>query len=370
MRWLPWTVIVVWAFSLGGPRPAAAGDKAAAFLTPDLAGWEGLIDEFWTYKDGVLTGAAPKGLKFNTFLCSKKKYGDFELTFQVKLSGANPNSGVQIRSEVFDKKHFAVKGPQCDMGQVYWGSLYGEHFGGMMKAADKDLVAKVLKKNDFNDYAIKCVGKHVTIKLNGHVTVDGAFAKMPDTGIIAWQLHSGGPMEVIFKKIHFRELPRAKEGAKNTTKKDFQLTSQEKEVLRLINDFRKKNDLPDLKINLLLCEVSRQHSQNLARLNKLTHVLDGKGPSDRARDAGYPTGVAENCAGGGRNKPASFFQLWVDSPPHRANLLGKEATEMGVGFAPTSDGRVHFYTAMFGLSGTIKRPSASGLKGSVMISSM
>ena len=52
------------------------------------------------------------------------------------------------------------------------------------------------------------VGKHVTIKLNGETTVDGDFAKAPDTGIIALQLHSGGPMEVIFKNIQFKELSR------------------------------------------------------------------------------------------------------------------------------------------------------------------
>ena len=66
----------------------------------------------------------------------------------------------------------------------------------------------MLKKDDFNDYYIKCVGKHVTIKLNGETTVDDDFAKMPDEGIIAWQLHAGKPMEVTFKNIEFKELTK------------------------------------------------------------------------------------------------------------------------------------------------------------------
>ena len=37
--------------------------------------------------------------------------------------GWTGNSGVQIRSEVIDSKKFVVKGPQCDMGAQYWGSL-------------------------------------------------------------------------------------------------------------------------------------------------------------------------------------------------------------------------------------------------------
>lgn len=176
----------------------------------DLNNWEGLIAEYWTYKDGALIGSAPKGLKFNTFLCSKRKYRDFELKFQVRLIGDNPNSGVQIRSEIFEPKTFAVKGPQCDMGQQYWGCLYGEHFGGMMKAADPKVVAQAVKKDDFNDYYIKAVGKHCTIKLNGQTTVDGDFPKMPDEGIIAWQLHSGGPITVIFRNIQFTDLSAGK----------------------------------------------------------------------------------------------------------------------------------------------------------------
>src|SRR5262249_44494795 len=107
-------------------------------------------------------------------------------------------------------KTFAVGGPQCDIGQIYWGSLYGEHFGGMMKAAPKDLVRKVLKEKDFNDYHIRCVGKRVTIKLNGETTVDDEFPKMPNEGIIAFQLHSGPPMEVTFRNIRFKDLSKKK----------------------------------------------------------------------------------------------------------------------------------------------------------------
>ena len=153
---------------------------------------------------------APDGLKFNTFLCSEKKYKDFELRFQVKLTGKGwtGNSGVQIRSEIINKDKFVVKGPQADMGGPYWGSLYGEQFGGMMKQADGKLVKEALKENEFNDYYIKCVGKHVTIKLNGKTTIDDDFAKMPDEGIIALQLHAGQPMEVIFKDFKFTDLSK------------------------------------------------------------------------------------------------------------------------------------------------------------------
>lgn len=186
-----------------------AADGDGFFNGKDFDGWEGLIKEYWTVKDGAIVGSTieSKGLKFNTFLCSKKKYGDFELTFKVLLKDGSGNSGIQIRSEIFDMQKFAVKGPQCDIGAGYWGSLYGEHFGGMMKAASKESQASV-KPKEWNDYSIKAVGKHITIKINGTTMVDDDFPKAPDTGIIAWQLHQGGPMEITFKDIKFKELKK------------------------------------------------------------------------------------------------------------------------------------------------------------------
>jgi hypothetical protein len=182
--------------------------KTAPFIAKDLSNWEGLIDQFWTYKDGALVGYTKEDPGFNTFLCSKKKYKDFEMKFKIRLKDGIGNSGVQIRSKIVDDKKFAVAGPQCDIGKGYWGSLYGERFGGMMKAAPAE-VQKVVKQDDFNDYYIKCVGKHVTIKINGETSVDDDFDKMPDEGIIAFQLHSGyKSMEVTFKEIEFKELPR------------------------------------------------------------------------------------------------------------------------------------------------------------------
>jgi hypothetical protein len=202
--------IAIWTL-----QPVTNAEEAKSqFLGKDLQGWEGVM-KHWSVKDGALVGTTyPDGNSFNTFLCSKKTYKDFELKFQVKLQGKGwpGNSGVQIRSKIIDtedgKKHFAVSGPQCDMGSEYWGSLYGEEFGGMMKQAPADLVKKVVKPDDFNDYYIKAVGKHVTIKINGETTIDDDFDKMPDEGIIAWQLHGGKPMEVTFKNIEFKELTK------------------------------------------------------------------------------------------------------------------------------------------------------------------
>src|SRR5712692_5574478 len=97
---------------LPGLKVCGADDKDTFFNGKDLSGWDGLPD-YWNVKDVAIVGATPNSLKFNTFLCSKKKYKDFELKFQVKLTGKGwpGNSGVQIRSEVFKQDELAVKGP-------------------------------------------------------------------------------------------------------------------------------------------------------------------------------------------------------------------------------------------------------------------
>lgn len=205
MRSLLTAALAFSCFCFSGLRAEDAKDEF--FNGKNTDGWECLSD-YWKVEDGAIIGGSEKNIPFNTFLCSKKQYGDFELSFQVRLKDGKGNSGVQIRSKIHDMKKFAVTGPQCDIGAGYWGSLYGENFGGMMKAAPGDLIKKAVKDKEFNDYSIKCVGKHVTIKVNGETMVDDDFVKMPETGIIALQVHGGGPMEVTYKNIKFKDLSK------------------------------------------------------------------------------------------------------------------------------------------------------------------
>jgi serine/threonine protein kinase len=191
------------------PASTPADGFLPLFIGKDLTGWQG-NPQLWSVQGGALVGSTfPKGIGYNTFLCSKETYKDFELKFQVYLKDGNGNSGVQIRSKVLNSEKFIVGGPQADIGDGYWGSLYGEQFGGMMKQSPSEAVKRVVKSSDFNDYHIKCVGKHVTIAINGETMVDDDFASMPEEGVVAWQLHAGGPMEVTFRNIQFKNLTLA-----------------------------------------------------------------------------------------------------------------------------------------------------------------
>lgn len=197
------------------PAGSIRADDTEDFLKPE--NWEGRKD-IWTIGKNSIVGETKEDPKYNTFLCSKAKYSDFELTFKVQLKDEVGNSGVQIRSERFDKDEkqpFRVRGPQVDIGKGYWGSLYGEGVGGMMKASDPKLIEKAVKKTDFNDYVIVAKGPRITIKINGETMVDADFPKLPGKdakdapkdGIIAFQAHSGYPaMRVEYKDIKFKKL--------------------------------------------------------------------------------------------------------------------------------------------------------------------
>ncbi len=185
-------------------------DDTDDFLKAD--NWQGL-EQYWKLDAAKksITGRTEKDPKFNTFFCSVKQYGDFELSFKVRIVKGVGNSGVQIRSALVDKEKFVVAGPQCDMGQQYWGSLYGEKVGGMMQASNAAMVKKSVKPGDWNDYSIVASGDHVTIKVNGDTMVDSDFKTLPNkkpmakSGIIALQLHAGPPMTVEFTEIAFKK---------------------------------------------------------------------------------------------------------------------------------------------------------------------
>lgn len=191
---------------------ASRADDTQDFLNP--SNWEGRTDLF-KVEGGSIVGETQEDPKYNTFLCTKKRYSDFELSFKVQLRDGVGNSGIQVRSEVFYKEKFRVRGPQVDIGKGYWGSLYGEGVGGMMKASDPKAIEKAVKPTEWNEYHISVKGDHYTIKINGETMVDQDFPTLPGKdkkpapkdGVIAIQVHGGYPkMRVEYKDIKFTDL--------------------------------------------------------------------------------------------------------------------------------------------------------------------
>jgi uncharacterized protein YkwD len=128
----------------------------------------------------------------------------------------------------------------------------------------------------------------------------------------------------------------------------FKMTPEEAQLLELTNRERKKKELPLLRPSPLLFQLARAHSANMARQGKMEHVLDGKTPFERLRDAGYPVlKGAENIAACDTSDTlAGVVREWMSSKGHRENILSPEYTETGLGLAHEKGGRI-YYTQVF-----------------------
>jgi len=189
-------------------RPAAKGKKI--FDGKTFKGWEGNLKWFRIADGAVVGGTLKKRIPRNEFLCTRKRYGNFELRLKVKLVGGKGNAGIQFRSERIPN-HNEVKGYQADVGKNWWGCIYDESRRRRVLArADRKKLAKVLKPAGWNDYVIRCEGPRIQMWLNGYRTVDFTEPdkKIPAAGIIGLQIHGGGPSEVWYKDITIEELPK------------------------------------------------------------------------------------------------------------------------------------------------------------------
>ncbi len=212
---------------------------AAALLTlPALGqndGWVTLFDghsiQGWTVKsgkaaytveDGAIVGRTVEGSP-NSFLCSPKEYGDFELEFEVKVSDGL-NSGVQIRSSLkdLDKDQFGgrVNGPQVEIesGPGQSGYIYGEATGlGWLSPKPKNdepgSAHNYFKNGEWNHYRVVAKGARIQTWINGQPVDDLTHAeiyKSHPKGLIGLQVHGikkgTGPFEVRWRNLKIKEL--------------------------------------------------------------------------------------------------------------------------------------------------------------------
>lgn len=190
--------------AFGAEKPSAK----SLFDGKTFTGWEGNLDIFRIEDGAIVGGSFKERVARNEFLCTRKEYGDFELRLKFKLLGEGANAGVQFRTKRIPNHH-EVTGYQADMGEGYWGCLYDESRRNKVLAApDKDELAKVLQLNDWNEYVIRAEGRHIQLWINGYKTVDYTEQEesIPQTGVIALQIHGGPPSEAWYKDITIREL--------------------------------------------------------------------------------------------------------------------------------------------------------------------
>jgi hypothetical protein len=185
--------------------------RSSLFDGKSFEGWEGETEKTFRIQNGAVVGGSLSAkVPRNEFLCTRKSYQNFVLRLKFKLLGTGANAGVQIRSKRIPNHHEVI-GYQADMGDPeWWGCLYDESRRKKVLAkAHLDAVNKVLKRNDWNEYLIRCEGKRVQLSINGVQTVDYVEPddSIEQSGVICLQIHGGPPSEAWYKNVSIEELP-------------------------------------------------------------------------------------------------------------------------------------------------------------------
>ncbi len=126
-------------------------------------------------------------------------------------------------------------------------------------------------------------------------------------------------------------------------------SSYANEIASLINNARAENGLPALTINAQLMAAAQGHSIDMACHGLLGHSgSDGSNVHERVAAAGYvPSRSSEIIYGSGY--PQTAFNWWMNDQIHRAEILSRNVTEMGIGYAYVADtAHGSYYTVNFG----------------------
>jgi Domain of Unknown Function (DUF1080) len=203
----------------------ADGGWVSLFNGKDLGGWVQRGGKArYRVEDGQIVGSSVPNTS-NSFLCTKKDYGDFILELEFKVD-PGLNSGVQVRSQCFDEPRTVelggkkyripagrVHGYQVEIdpsGRAWTGGIYDEGRRGWLNDLKKNEPArKAFKPNEWNKFRIECRGDSIKTWLNGVRAADLKDSVTP-SGFIALQVHGVGkkqkPLEVCFRNLRLKEL--------------------------------------------------------------------------------------------------------------------------------------------------------------------
>ena len=185
-----------------------------------LEGWERRGGQStYAVEDGTIAGRVNDAGR-NTFLCTKRPYGDFILRLEFKLESGN--SGVQFRSAARQHadKTESVFGYQAEIAgdpnvtaRIYDEGRRGFKFGRTwLDNTEPDVIARsaaAYKRGDWNNLEIQCVGPSIRTWLNG-VPVVNFFDSESFSGFIGLQVHAvkepDGKVCARWRNIRIKEL--------------------------------------------------------------------------------------------------------------------------------------------------------------------
>ena len=125
---------------------------------------------------------------------------------------------------------------------------------------------------------------------------------------------------------------------------DTTVTDFENEVIRLVNEIRRKNGLKELSANWELSRVARFKSQDMLENKYFAHNSPIYGtPFQMIKNFGISYKTAGENIAKGYKTPQAVVDGWMNSSGHRANILNSSYTQIGVGYVANGN----YWTQMF-----------------------
>ncbi|MCO5203268.1 MAG: CAP domain-containing protein [Chloroflexi bacterium] len=155
--------------------------------------------------------------------------------------------------------------------------------------------------------------------------------------------------------------PTAAHALSNCAVDDLTVDDEEQAFLRLINDYRARNNAPALTISPALTRAATWMAYDLSTRSGLAHSDSlGRSPWQRMPDCGYAIPGGENLAAGTNRSGAQWaLDAWIASSSHRDVMLARDFATIGIARVYVEGSRYGWYWVTdFGYAGGDAAPAA------------
>lgn len=202
-------------------EPTVKGTGAIDLLEGGtMDAWEVPSSNWYVEEKSIVGQTGDEKLQLPEWLYTKQRFGDFEFTCELRLTGDNQrNTGVYYRVNrvLFEgyKSFEAPSGYEFDAayhnpsGKNFWGSL-GDWYArkSLRIFPDQTIINQVYKPEKWNRMTIRARGNRLEYWINGIKILDylDHDPKASREGVIGLQIHDGSVMKVEYRNIYLLPL--------------------------------------------------------------------------------------------------------------------------------------------------------------------
>jgi len=239
-------IIAIWIMIMASGLIVNAQEWVELFNGKNLKGWEKLDGNAeYRVENGEVIGTSKSGTP-NTFLATKKLYGDFILEYEMKMD-RGLNSGVQFRSVALKPDGTErVNGYQveCDDTDTrpWAGGIYEEASRGWLYPMSYNLEvarAKINKHGEWNKIRVEAVGSTIRTYING-VNFANLVDDVRKEGFIALQVHAINDPSLDGREIAWRNIRVITDNPEKYMRKEVKLSPEVSYLTNALTPLQKK----------------------------------------------------------------------------------------------------------------------------------